>query len=75
MVEDQKLHCTFLRDAVTQIITPVEESETVTIDLVCHPLPGIENNYRQKNDEVRFGNAFSKCVFAMRFHVAFFELL
>ena len=31
---DQKLHCSFVRDAVTTIETPVEATETITIDLV-----------------------------------------
>ena len=33
-IEDQKIHCTFTRDAVTEIVTPVEASETIVIDLV-----------------------------------------
>jgi hypothetical protein len=33
-LDNQKLHCSFVREAVTEIITPTDPSETIVIDLV-----------------------------------------
>jgi hypothetical protein len=35
--EDRYIECTFLRDAVTTIVTPTDEPEIVTVDLQSIP--------------------------------------
>ena len=57
-IADQKIHCTFVRDAVTTIVTPVEASETVTIDMVSRLTFFIFFNPSQKNRS----NSFSVLV-------------